>query len=317
MLGEYGATSRDYIWMDGTPVANVDISGSSSTLTYVTSDQLDTPRAITDGSGNTVWQLSYGGNPWGESQPSSNGYTYNFRFPGQYYDVESGIVDNYFRGYDAGTGRYIQSDPIGLAGGVSTYIYADGSPLSYTDSNGRCPMCIGAVIGAIAGGIAGYETGGWKGALIGGAVGGAVGFVAPALSLSVGAVAESVTGSVLAGQAVTATTFVAANGTGAAIGTAVTNVTEGESAWKDVDTSFEIGAASSVFEAGTLAAGGADVFGAVGANLFSTLSGVNGAFLTASTLPIQYGNSPNPYVSESPYFPYAIQPPFLSSGGCP
>ncbi|WP_164931776.1 DUF6531 domain-containing protein [Dyella sp. M7H15-1] len=77
MLAEYGTTNRDYIWMDGIPVANVDVANGSGSITYVTADQLGTPRAIADSAGSTLWQFAYHGNPWGEMQPTSNGYVYN------------------------------------------------------------------------------------------------------------------------------------------------------------------------------------------------------------------------------------------------
>ncbi|MBX6330543.1 MAG: RHS repeat-associated core domain-containing protein [Gemmatimonadaceae bacterium] len=54
--------------------------------------------------------------------------------------------------YDASTGRFTQEDPIGLAGGLNVYGYANGDPVSYADPFGLCPWCIGAGIGAIVGG---------------------------------------------------------------------------------------------------------------------------------------------------------------------
>jgi RHS repeat-associated protein len=60
----------------------------------------------------------------------------NIRFPGQYYDQETGLHYNYFRYYDPSTGRYINSDPVGLGGGLNTYAYVGNNPLKYLDFYG-------------------------------------------------------------------------------------------------------------------------------------------------------------------------------------
>jgi RHS repeat-associated protein len=140
MLGEYGSTNRDYIWMDGIPVANVDTSGSTSTIAYVTADQLGTPRAIATSTGTTEWTLPYQGNPWNEVAPTTTGYTYNLRFEGQYFDSETGLFNNVRRDYDSSTGRYVQSDPVGVAGGMNTYSYVDSNPLLFMDPNGESKL---------------------------------------------------------------------------------------------------------------------------------------------------------------------------------
>jgi len=133
LLGEYGATSRDYVWMDATPVAVAD----ANSVTFIHADGLNTPRAVTDSTGAIVWSWSYLRNPFGESAPvAPTGYTLNLRFPGQYFDAESGLNYNVHRDYEAATGRYVQSDPIGLQGGVNTYAYASTNPLSFYDPLG-------------------------------------------------------------------------------------------------------------------------------------------------------------------------------------
>jgi RHS repeat-associated protein len=136
LLSEYGATNREYVYLDDIPVANLDTQGTTTSIAYVTADQLGAPRAVADGSGNTLWTWAYQGNPWGEQTPTSNGYTYNLRFPGQYFDVETGLLHNGFRDYCPECGRYIQTDPIGQAGGLSTYAYVGSSPLSNVDPLG-------------------------------------------------------------------------------------------------------------------------------------------------------------------------------------
>jgi RHS repeat-associated protein len=56
-----------------------------------------------------------------DQKPDYNYFVYDLRFPGQYYDAETGLSYNYFRDYDPVVGRYVQIDPIGQHGGINTY----------------------------------------------------------------------------------------------------------------------------------------------------------------------------------------------------
>ncbi|MBS0456216.1 MAG: RHS repeat protein [Proteobacteria bacterium] len=142
LIGEYDGSSnrvREVVWMDGMPVGV--LSGTTGTLSYLEPDQLGTPRIAIDGTTNTqTWNWNPLNDPFAQSQPSGT-LGLDLRLPGQTFDPESGLSYNYFRDYEAATGRYQESDPIGLNGGISTYAYVHGNPLSFADPLGLCPTC--------------------------------------------------------------------------------------------------------------------------------------------------------------------------------
>jgi RHS repeat-associated protein len=126
--------------MGDIPVAMVEYTGLTERVTYLHADHLNTPRYATDETGTLVWQWSSDafGNGAPNQDPDGDGtaITLNLRFPGQYYDAESGLHYNWNRYYDPEIGRYITSDPIGLDGGLNTFGYVGGNPLSYFDPTG-------------------------------------------------------------------------------------------------------------------------------------------------------------------------------------
>ena len=143
ILGEYTGTGvliQETVWMGDTPVATVQPNGSGVSIYYIHTDHLGTPRKITRPSDNGLmwrWDPDTFGSLAPNSNPAGLGtFTYNLRFPGQYSLNESGLYYNYYRTYDPQTGRYIESDPIGLAAGVNTYAYTSGTPISYIDPYG-------------------------------------------------------------------------------------------------------------------------------------------------------------------------------------
>jgi RHS repeat-associated protein len=75
--------------------------------------------------------------PFRETAPTGS-LEFNLRFAGQYYDKERGTHYNINRDYNPVTGRYIQSDPIGLDGGLSTFAYVNGNPVMLVDLEGLC-----------------------------------------------------------------------------------------------------------------------------------------------------------------------------------
>jgi RHS repeat-associated protein len=114
-------------------------ANATEELYFYHTDHLGTPQAMTDSQGQVVWQAHY--QPFGEVELAVEGVESHLRFAGQYFDQETGNYYNYFRDYDPGTGRYLQSDPIGLDGGISTYAYVSGNPLSRIDPLGLKDGC--------------------------------------------------------------------------------------------------------------------------------------------------------------------------------
>ena len=127
---ELGAITVEYIYFNSEPLALI----ADGDIYYYHNSHLGTPESITNEEQQTVWRASY--NAFGKADVTIESIINNLRFPGQYYDQESGLHYNYFRDYDPELGRYIQSDPIGLAGGINTYGYVGGNPILYIDPLG-------------------------------------------------------------------------------------------------------------------------------------------------------------------------------------
>ena len=113
---------------------------------YVHNDHLGTPVAMTDETGVKVWEAEY--LPFGQAvvdeDPDGDQVTVenNIRFPGQYYDAETGLHYNYFRSYDPLTGRYLEADPIGIEGGMNhLYVYAQNNSINFIDPFGWYAVC--------------------------------------------------------------------------------------------------------------------------------------------------------------------------------
>lgn len=154
LLGQvkYGATGKKllaqyWIWLDGLPLAGIELkyarNGSTvarSNTYYLHGDHLNSPRLATDASQKLLW--SWNSDAFGVGTPNADvdgdGIKLDMplRFPGQQYDAHSGLNYNYFRDYDPETGRYVESDPIGLAGGLNTYGYVYANPLKLIDPYG-------------------------------------------------------------------------------------------------------------------------------------------------------------------------------------
>ena len=119
----------------------VTVKASVAQVYYIYTDHLNTPRLIEDQNRKAVWRWDqtepFGSNlPDEDPQRSGLAFTCNLRFPGQYFDPEIGSHYNYFRDFDPSLGRYLESDPTGLQGGLNTYAYAKGSPVRYKDRYG-------------------------------------------------------------------------------------------------------------------------------------------------------------------------------------
>jgi len=180
LIGEtttQGQPSRDTVWAGSAPIAQIDhwvpigsmaqkahcskrsddeggdhhgghcsvgSDGKIDWVSYLHTDGLGTPRVATDVSQNVVWRDD--GEAFGETAPTQTGaypIIVNLRNPGQYFDQETGLFYNVARYYNPNTGRYITSDPIGLAGGVNTYSYVGGNPVSNVDPLGLLTLSLG------------------------------------------------------------------------------------------------------------------------------------------------------------------------------
>ena len=110
LLGEYDSQNQpllEHVYLGSTPIAVM----KGEDVYDVHTDHLGTPRVVSSSQGDVVWSWE----PMQGVGVDSLPFVYNLRHPGQYADGESGLYYNHFRSYNPAIGRYVESDPIGLA----------------------------------------------------------------------------------------------------------------------------------------------------------------------------------------------------------
>lgn len=123
-----GVTS--YVWLAGQLLGII----KSGQFYASHNDQVGRPEVLTGSGGQIVWRAS--NRPFGRTAVAGTLANFNVGYPGQYFDSETGLWHNQHRYYDESLGRYTQSDPIGLAGGINTYAYVGGNPVHNIDPEG-------------------------------------------------------------------------------------------------------------------------------------------------------------------------------------
>jgi RHS repeat-associated protein len=152
LVGEYasdGALLAEHLWLGDTPLAVLKPAATAATyggslagdvaVYFVQPDQLDTPRTIVNGSLRELWRWDsapFGDTAANDDPDGAGAFAYRLRLPGQQFDAVTGTHYNYFRNYEADTGRYLESDPLGLVDGPNTYAYVANSPLASADVDG-------------------------------------------------------------------------------------------------------------------------------------------------------------------------------------
>ncbi len=162
LVGEYDVTGtliQETVWLEDLPIATLRPTGSGTpppiAIYYVHPDHLGSPRAVTRPSDNAfLWRWDnvdpFGANLPNENPSGAGTFQYALRFPGQYYDAETSTHYNYFRDYDPTIGRYTESDPTGLSGGINTYGYGLANPIRNIDPTGEVAIVLAPALTGVA-----------------------------------------------------------------------------------------------------------------------------------------------------------------------
>ncbi|URL56877.1 DUF4157 domain-containing protein [Luteibacter flocculans] len=130
LLAEYADGGWvDYLWVNGRLIGR----RAGGQIYAIHADQTGRPESATNASRSVVWSAN---NFAFDRQVVTEGFKLNLGFPGQYFDDETRTWNNGFRDYRADLGRYMESDPIGLMGGLNTYAYVGSAPLNLVDPLG-------------------------------------------------------------------------------------------------------------------------------------------------------------------------------------
>ena len=142
-------TNRDsqHLYFQGEPVGMI----RNNQLYFVLPDHLGRPELLMANTpaATTVWRTALTAFERAQTLTDTIG-GYNLGFPGQYHDEEKGFAYNINRDYDPATGRYLQSDPIELAGGLNTFGYVGGNPVAMVDPSGENWLAFAALAGGCA-----------------------------------------------------------------------------------------------------------------------------------------------------------------------